>query len=368
MTTTMKAVSRFGLRLVLPVAAILLLMLWVTGTFHRGTVEGKTQALPAERTENLSTAMVAAQTWPVVFEATGTVRAEQLATVTSRVVASVLAVRVAAGRRVASGETVVLLDDRDMRRRVDQAREAVHVAEANLAQAQSDHHRDKALFDQKVIPAYEFEHTETSLKTADATLRRLQQAQQEAEVALSYSAIRSPFAGVVVDKLAEVGDLAAPGKPLFSIYQEGRLWLEAAVPEEMVSRIRLGSPVTVRVDACGRLLQGTVAEVVPSSDPSTRTVAVRARLKDSRNLIPGMFGRLLIPAEDEKVLAVPASAVIRAGQLTMVDVVQAGRVQRRSVQLGRAAEDWLEIYSGLEAGEVVVVRAAPSAPRGEGAR
>lgn len=355
----MKVTRRVLLRVVLPAVAVLFLMLWVTGVFHRGVIQGSHQPVPKEAkeaVESLPTATVTLQTRPAATEAMGTLRAEQLAAVTSRVVANILEVRVAAGQRVKNGDPLVVLDDRDLRRRVEQAQEAVRSAEATLSQAQSDYRRDKPLFDQKVISAYDFEHTETNLKTADANLQRLKQAQQEAEVGLSYAIIRSPFTGVIVDKLANIGDLAAPGRPLFTLYEQGRLWLEASVPEEMLSRIRIGATLPLRIDARGRDLKGTVVEIVPSSDPATRTIAVRVRLEDTREMVPGMFGRLLIPAASEQVLTVPAAAVIRAGQLTMTDVIEQGRVGRRMIQLGRALGDRFEVYSGLSAGETVVLR------------
>jgi HlyD family secretion protein len=163
-----------------------------------------------------------------------------------------------------------------------------------------------------------------------------------------------------VDKMANIGDLAAAGKPLFTMYKQGQLWLEANVPEELINRIHLNEALSFRIDAVGREMRGPVAEIVPSSDVSTRTVSVRVHLSETKEIVPGMFGRLSIPMESEEVAAVPASALIHAGQLTMVDVVEQGRVQRRTVQIGRTIGDQLEILSGLASGEIIVLRTAPS--------
>jgi RND family efflux transporter MFP subunit len=343
-------------RLVVPAAAIVFLMLWVEGTFRHGVIQGAAQPVPQESAAGLATFTITPQTIPTITEAVGTVQAEQLATVTSRVVASIVEMRVSAGQRVNKGDALVLLDDRDLRHRVEQAQDAVRSAEATLAQAQSDYKRDKPLFEQQVITPYDFEHTQTNLKTAEANLERLQEAEKEAEVSLSYAVIRSPFSGVVVDKLANAGDLAAPGKPLFTMYEDGRLWLQANVPEDMLAGIHVGEIRALRIDARGRELSGRVAEIVPSSDPATRSVAVRVHLDDTREIVPGMFGRLLLQGAPEHVLTVPAAAVTRAGQLTMVDVVDQGRVQRRTVQLGRTISNRIEVLSGLAAGDTVVLR------------
>jgi RND family efflux transporter MFP subunit len=302
---------------------------------------------------------------PVTSESVGTVRAEHIATVTARVVATILQMRVSAGQRVAKGEVLLELDDRDLRSRLEQAREAVRASDVTFAQAQSNYKRDKPLFEQRVISAYDFEQTETSLKSAQVNLDRLRQAQHEAEVSLSYTVIRSPFDGVVVDKLAEAGELAAPGKPLLSMYQQDRLWLEASVPEEQLARIRVGQAYTVRIDALERTVRGRIAEIVPASDPATRTVLARVRLEDPRGLLPGMFGRLLVPEPPQQVLTIPANAVKRVGQLTTVDVVQQGRVERRTVQLGRAIRAEVEVLSGLAPGDVIVVAATETATGGQ---
>jgi RND family efflux transporter MFP subunit len=343
------------LRVLLSVAAIVVLMLWILGAFRRGVIQAAKEPVPAASAAGLATQKIAMQTIPAVTEAVGTIQAEQLAAVTSRVVANIVEMRVTAGQRVTNGETLVVLDDRDLRHRVEQARDAVRSAEATLEQAQSDYKRDKPLFDQQVITPYDFEHTQTNLKTAEANLHRLEQAEREAEVNLSYAVIRSPFTGVVVDKLANAGDLAAPGKPLLTMYEQGRLWLEANVPEELMEHVHLNEVLPFRIDAVGRQMQGRVVEIVPSSDPASRTVVVRVHLSEPKDVVPGMFGRLLLPMKPEQILTVPESALIRAGQLTMVDVVSEERVQRRTVQLGRAIGNQYEVLSGIAAGETVVI-------------
>ncbi len=345
------------LRVGIPAAAILLLMLWILGAFRRDGIAGGRQPVAVESAAGLATAQAATRMISADTEVVGTVEAEQIATVTSRVVANINDMRVSAGQRVAAGDTLAVLDDRDLRHRVEQAQDAALGAEATLAQARSDYARDKPLFDQQVITAYDFEHTQTNLKTAEANYHRLQQAEQEAEVNFSYAVVRSPFSGVVVDKLANLGDLAAPGKPLLTMYEQGRLRLAVNVPENLVGSVHVGQPLAFRVDALNRQTTGKVAEIVPSSDPSSRTVVVRVHLDDTADAVPGMFGRVLLPMKPEPVLALPASAVVRAGQLTMVDVVREGRVERRIVQVGRSYGNQLEVLSGLTPGETVVLRA-----------
>lgn len=361
-TTTRRRLRRpVWLRIGFSVGAIVLLMLWILGAFKRDVIQAGQRPVGDESAAGLATYTVAPQAIASQAEAVGTVKPEQVATVSSRVVANILQVRVSAGERVAAGTILAVLDDRDLRHRLQQARDNVRSAEATLAQAQSDFARDQPLFDQQVISAYDFEHTRTNRETAQANLHRLQQAEREAEVTLSYAVIRSPFDGVVIDTLAVEGDLAAPGKSLVTIYERGRLWLEAAVPERLADRVRVGQPLTFRLDALGAAATGTVVEIVPASDPASRTVLVRVRVPDTAGVLAGMFGRLEIPTDPEPRLTVPARAIVHAGQLTMAEVVREGRVERRTVQLGRALGDRFEVLSGLASGEAVVLRGAPAA-------
>ncbi len=355
------AIVRRTARILLPSIAIVLLMLWVLGVFRRGRIEPASLPPPVEAAAQVATAAVEAQWLPAEQEATGTVRPERVFTVSSRVTANIQEIRAAAGRRVAAGEILAVLDNRDLRKRIEQAQEAVRGAEAALAQARSDFERDRRLFEQQVIPAYDFEHVRTNLRLAETNLERLKRIAEEAEVSLSYAVIRSPAAGVIVDRLAEPGDLAAPGRPLLSMYDENRLWLEASVPENLLAQFRPGQPRVVYIDAVGRDVPGRIAEIVPSADPLSRSVAVRVRLERSAGIVPGMFGRLRIAQAPEKTLVVPASAVIRAGQLAFVDVAEHGRLVRRAVQLGRMIGDRYEVFSGLAEGERVALRSAPPA-------
>ena len=356
-------------RVGISVAVILVLMLWILGAFRRGVIPAGQQPVAEDSAAGLPTRVVAMQTLPVTTEVVGTVQAQQTAAVSSRVVADVLELRVSAGQRVTRGTTLVVLDDRDLRHRVEQAQDGVRSAEATVAQARADFARDKPLFDQRVIAAYDFEHTDTALKTAEANLHRMQQAARETEVTLSYAVILSPFTGRVVDTLANVGDLAAPGKPLLTMYEEGRLWLAANVPEDLLARVRVGDTVTFRIDALNREMPGRIVEIVPASDPSSRTVVARIHISDTTDVLPGMFGRVQIPMTPEQVLAVPAAALVRAGQLTMVDVVRGTRVERRTVQIGRVIGAQVEVFSGLAVGDTVVLQGGhPDAAQGRSDR
>jgi RND family efflux transporter MFP subunit len=176
--------------------------------------------------------------------------------------------------------------------------------------------------------------------------------------------VTAPFDGVITRKPASVGDQAGPGKTLLEIEDPVSLRLETDVPEATIGRIRLGASLPVRIDALGRELPGTVAEIAPAADPNTRTFHVKLDLPSTDGLRAGLFARVSIPMQTAEIITVPAGAVTIHGQMETVFVVAHGQARLRLVRTGKHREDAVEILSGIDSGERVVV--APPAELKEG--
>jgi hypothetical protein len=146
---------------------------------------------------------------------------------------------------------------------------------------------------------------------------------------------------------------------LVTLYDPLRMQLVARVRESLTHRLKVGEDIGVHVDALGKTCVGQVSEIVPEAESASRTFSVKVTGPCPAGIYSGMFGRLLIPLDERKVLAVPRAAVRRIGQLDVVEVVAEGRRQRRTVQLGRplAAPNGqlVEVLAGLREGEQVVV-------------
>jgi RND family efflux transporter MFP subunit len=161
--------------------------------------------------------------------------------------------------------------------------------------------------------------------------------------------------GIVIDRLVEPGDQSAPGKTLLTLYDPSRLRVEASVRESDIGRLSPGLKLTVVVDALKAERQGTVEQIVPAADPTSRTFLVKVHLPDPAGLFPGMYARLRIPLDERQAVQIPSSAVRRVGQLTLVDVMQDGRPRRRAVRLGRSIGETVEVLAGLEEGEQIAL-------------
>jgi RND family efflux transporter MFP subunit len=353
---------RNSVGILLPVVLIVLMLLLLSGVFRKDVIPGGKMEAKERSAEGISSVEVSLTRLPVTMEAVGAIQARSRIAISPKVSAHVVVIPVRAGQQVRKGDLLVRCDERDLKARLMQAREAIRRAEAERDLAASDHRRDGGLFEKAVIPRAEFDKTDARLKAAAAEVERSKEAVREAEVMRGYAEIRSPADATVIDRFAEAGDLAMPGKTLLTLYARNELWLEAEVRENDAAGLRIGEHYTVEIDARGERMRGPLVEIVPSADSASRTVTVRVGLPKSKNLYPGMFGRLLIPAGEAEYLVIPREALIYAGQLAMVDIVSAGMLRRRAVQPGREFGDEVEILSGLAPGERVALREKDSIP------
>jgi RND family efflux transporter MFP subunit len=175
---------------------------------------------------------------------------------------------------------------------------------------------------------------------------------------LGYLAPSAPFDGVVAAKRVDVGDQAAPGRPLIELEQPAGKRFEAAVPESLLGHVSIGSELELRLAGTDRSLPVRTAEIEPAGDQASRTWRVKFDLPDGLEVLSGSFGRIQVPRDQSSVLTVPATAVLRRGQLDQVFVIEDGHASLRLVKIGRATGDQVEILSGLDDGETLV-RSAP---------
>jgi multidrug efflux pump subunit AcrA (membrane-fusion protein) len=322
-----------------------------------------------------------------IYQASGTVRARQIAAIAAKIAADILEVRVHAGDHVRAGQTLILLDRRDLEanlRRAEAARteaesavtetkNAIASARASVELARVTHKRFQDLLAKASVSQQEFDESQARLKRAEAALEmavskrrqveaRRSQAEAEvaaARVALGYATLAAPFAGLVTERKADPGSLATPGAPLLTLEREGNLRLEASIDESRLGLARIGESVAVDIDGLNRTVSGRVGEIVPSVDPATRTFTAKIDLPALPGLRAGMFGRAAFAAGEREALLVPQSAVLERGQIRSVHVVEGDTAHLRFVTLGEARGNWREILSGLTAGEKIIVAPPP---------
>jgi RND family efflux transporter MFP subunit len=279
----------------------------------------------------------------------GTVRPKLHSVIEAKISGRIEKMLVTPGQQVRKGDLLAQLDAREIQAKLDQAL-------AVRQQTKSELKRYETLRAKQVITPAEFEAVQSRYQVALATAT-------EAETMLSYAKIIAPFDGIVTRKLADVGDLATPGKPLIELEDPQALQFEAAVPEAVVGKIALGTKLPVRIMSKER--EAVVSEIAPSGDPSSRTFLVKLDLPSAPELRAGQFGRVEIPVSQTNVLRAPASAVIQRGQMELVFVATDGHAWLRLVKTGKRFGNEIELLSGVSAGEEVVTEGAPSLVDGQ---
>jgi membrane fusion protein (multidrug efflux system) len=272
------------------------------------------------------------------------VRPKLSAAIEAKVSGRIEQMLVVPGQTVTNGELLVRLDAHEIQAQLDQA-------VAARQQAESDFKRASDLMAQKILSQSEFDTAQSRFRIAVA-------AEAEAKTLLGYMEIVAPFDGVITRKLADVGDLATPGKTLLQMENPATLRLEADVPAALIGNVKLGEPLAVSIAGVNNDITGTVAEMSPAADPNSRTFLVKLDLPAAPGLRSGQFGRVAVPVGEVSAIRVPVSAVVQRGQMEIVFVVTNGHAGLRLVKTGARVGDEVEVVSGLDPGETVVTAGA----------
>jgi len=353
-----------------------LLALLVLGCGGTGDQPGS--ALPGESIKGLTLATATVSSLATAEAYVATLESSDRATLSARLDGRVARLTVRAGERVDNGQLLAVIADHgatERRREAEAAlagaRNGAAAAEARLRLAEQTEARYRRLFEREALTAQEFdrvraerEEARQQLAGAQSAIARAGAARDGAEVVLAHSRITAPYAGVVVSLLVKEGGTVFPGAPLLTLDRAGRPLARADLPESLAGRIALGSACTVEIPALGREVAGSVRELILAADPASRTFQVKIELATDESLPAGLFARVRPEGGATATLLVPASALVRRGQLDGLYVVEEGVLRYRLVRTGRVVGERVEILSGLRAGETLVVDGAGRAKHG----
>jgi RND family efflux transporter MFP subunit len=339
------------------------------------------------------------------FDAPGMIRARTQTLLSSKVLGQITRIDVREGDRVRQGQVLVEIEGRDAsaqlrraeageieaRRSLDEvdgsiraAESSLRAAEANLALAETTRKRYDTLRQRQSVSLQEFDEVDARFKAAVSETdraregvvaararraqiaARIEQAEAEVELAhtsIGYLSIASPLDGIVTRRHADAGMIASPGMPLLALEDDSTYELESILEESRRPMVRIGQHVAVKIDATAEDITGRVREIVPASDPATRTYNVKVALllppPSRRAVRSGAFARASFRAGERQAVVIPESALVRRGQLTGVYVVADDTALLHLVKTGRTFESGIEILSGLSAGTRILRAAGP---------
>jgi multidrug efflux system membrane fusion protein len=273
------------------------------------------------------------------------------------------------GDRVTRGLVLAQVRQDDVEARLAQARSAQAEAEAALRQAQDALARAKALYAAKSLTRPDLDAAQGAHDAVQAKLAGAQALVQEARNAVNDSALRAPIDGVVIKRLVEVGALVGAGTPGFVVADTSRVKVVFGVPDVMVGRLRALEHLPVALEALpDRGFEGRVTRVAPVADVKTRSFDVEVTLPNRDGALKaGMVASLQMPGDQphQQPLAVPLTAIVRSPKRPDGYAVFVVRGEgdtmtavARDVTLGEMTGNRIEVTTGLQPGERVVVSGA----------
>ncbi|NOY00608.1 MAG: efflux RND transporter periplasmic adaptor subunit [Verrucomicrobia bacterium] len=307
----------------------------------------------------VETRVVKSEEVPVFDVVVGTVRPYREAQVSAKVTGRILRMLAVPGVKVKKGAVIAEIEAEELKAGLERAL-------ASREKADRDLERYRNLMATGAATRAEFDAVQAKQRMAAASVK-------ETEVLIANASVQAPFDGTITRKLMETGDLATPGRSLFSIEDSTLLRLEINVAESFANQVELKEKFRVRVDGAAVDMDGKVVEISPAADPGSRTFLVKLDLEKNPALRAGQFGRAYLPRDKRMALSVPVQAVIQRGQMDYVFVESEGIARLRIVRSNDASIEAqgdnqntrIEILAGVEAGEFVVISPPPELRDGQ---
>jgi RND family efflux transporter MFP subunit len=347
------------------------------------------QALSAPLVETTTAAVsrdVAPSAGTPILTASGYVVARRKAVVSAKIQGRLSELRVEEGSVVREGEVLARLESVDYAAAVDRSRAAVQRAEAELAEAERQLRLNDRLAQEKIVAADQRDAAASRVRLAEAAVAQAKADVSFVEAQMANTVIRAPFAGVVVKKMAEVGESVAPIPPgvnlstssgaIVALADLATLEVEADVAESNVAKVGSGQPAEVTVEAIpDRRYKAVLRQVIPTADRTKATVMVKVTILDKdKDLKPEMSAKVTFlepekkdaepEAEPGPVVLVPREAVATRGGQAVVFLIREGKAVEKAVVLGTERRGQVIVKDGLAGGETLVLSPAEAVQNG----
>ena len=289
----------------------------------------------------------------------GSIQAVSQATVRAKLSAEVRRVLVREGDRVSAGQTVAEFDTAQLRAQLAERTATYESARAQLATTERTRTANAQLVKQNFISQNAFDTADSAYQAQLAAAAAARAQLEQTQLLLADAVVRAPISGTVAKRNVQSGEKVAFDAPLLSIVDLAQLEVQAQVPVSDVAQVRKGMPAQVEVEGLsGRRIAGRVERINPSTEPGTRTINIYVSISNEDALLrAGMFARVaLVTSADDEVPALPIAALRSENGTSFVWTVNAGKIERRLVEVGRRDEraQMFEVRSGVGPNDVVL--------------
>ncbi|RMD45561.1 MAG: efflux RND transporter periplasmic adaptor subunit [Aquificota bacterium] len=373
----MKNVAKFIAFFILPIAVFIL---WIGGFFSNRIPAGYAKEAP-KVVSGLKIETVNKQKVYEKYKIDGYTTSKNTAQVSTKLMGKILKINVKEGDYVKKGQLLATVDTSEIKAQKQELLAALKeisagrkeaLAGEKAAQAQYDfmkitYKRIKNLYQENAVPKQKVDEIEMKLKGAEAQLdqvkaklkqleakeKQLQAKLKQIQIMENYGYIKAPFDGYVIKKLIDVGSMAAPGMPIFIIGNKD-IQFQSFVDAKYINNIKVGDNLTIYIDAYNKTYKGKVVEKNENADPMNNSFSIKVDIPDEIGV--GFYGKSYINAKEEEKILIPETAVSRLNNTTAVFVVDDnGIIHLTPVELGEKYNGKIEVKSGIEDGQKIVV-------------
>lgn len=336
-----------------------LLLILAFGVFRGGAIWGKDEAVLEDvHIQTVKVASAEKVKKENVLSLTGNVEAHNQAVISGKVAGRVSQILVENGTAVSAGQALVMLESQDYANALAISKANQKKAEANLSATRTNYQRFQELHKQGAISQKDFEDIQMALDISEADAAATAAATANAEEALRNTTISSPIAGVLANKNVTTGQFLSPGIPLMTVEDISSVYIVVNIEQKDVSRIKKGLKADIQVDSFnGQKFEGTVEIINPVASKGARVFETKIKVNNKEQLLkPGMFAKVNInTGNDEEVLAVQQTALSSKQGMFFVFMPDGDKVKRVEVEIGQLIGDMVEVKSGLDVGQQVVI-------------
>jgi RND family efflux transporter MFP subunit len=285
----------------------------------------------------------------------GEVEAVNKATISAQTSGRVSAIHYDVDDFVPKGAIVVELTNTEQKAALRQAEANLEAVQAQFKQAKADYERIKDLFAKKLVSKSDLDKATSRYNALKAQIEAARAAVERARKQFEYTVIRAPYDGIVTNRYVEVGETVHPGKPIMSGISLDKLRVVAHIPESIILQVKKSMKAEVILPT-GQRAPAKKITIFPYADPATRTFKARIDIEvENAELYPGMTTKVEFELGTKKAVVIPAKAVIRRSELSLVFVKNGEEILLRQVRTGDRLGDKVEIISGLRPGELVAL-------------
>ncbi|WP_455202953.1 efflux RND transporter periplasmic adaptor subunit [Kaarinaea lacus] len=294
---------------------------------------------------------------PQEFFFDAVVEAVNRSTVSAETTGRVTEINFDIGDQVRAGSVLIRITEAEQQSRLAAVEASEIEAQARLQEAEDEYQRVEEVYEKKLVAKAAIDKARADLKAARQRLKAAAANVKQAKEQLRYTTVKAPYSGLVVDRHVELGEMVNPGKPVITGLSLQSLRVAAHIPQSYMQNLQSADKVGLIFPSLGdRIIETSDIRVSPQADAASHTFLVRAYLpKDTKDLFPGMFSKLVVNVGEKKSLLLPEQAVVRRSELTAVYVVNEQKIAFRQIRIGRRQGGMIEILAGVKEGEQVAL-------------